>query len=87
MPMSVNVLVALDTKSYEIRSRIIAEAAPRLNVVNLKIFHPPAPLASPTVTFQDFTAQLAIIFRFESQAGTLCSGFDWVGSLFGPTFR
>jgi len=56
MPMSVNVLVALDTKSYEIRSRIIAEAAPRLNVVNLKIFHPPAPLASPTVTFQDFTA-------------------------------
>ena len=51
-----NVLVALDAKSYEILSQIIAEAAPRLNVVNLKIFTPPAPLASSTVTFQDFTA-------------------------------
>ncbi len=33
--MSVNVLVALDTKSYEILSRIIAQAAARLNVMDL----------------------------------------------------
>jgi len=33
MPMSVNVLVALDAKSYEILSRIIAQAAPGADVL------------------------------------------------------
>jgi hypothetical protein len=37
--MSVSVLVALDAKSYEIFGRIIAEAAARLDVMNLKILH------------------------------------------------
>ena len=71
--MSVSVLVAIDAKNYEILSRIIAEAAARLNVVNLKIFHLPVPLASPTVAFQDFTAELAISFRIKPQPGPLCS--------------
>jgi hypothetical protein len=40
--MSVSVLVALDAKSYKILSRIIAQSASRLNVMDLKILHPPA---------------------------------------------
>ena len=63
--MSANVLVALDTKSYEILSRIIAQAAARLNVMDLKIIHPPAPLATPTISLQDFPAELAICFRIK----------------------
>jgi hypothetical protein len=34
-----SVLGALDTKRYEIPSRIIAQAAPRQNVMVLKIIH------------------------------------------------
>ncbi len=65
--MSVDVLVALDAKAYEILSRIIAQSAPRLNVMDLKIFHSPAPLASPAISFQDFPAELAIGFRVKLQ--------------------
>ena len=63
--MSVSVLVALDTESYEILSRIIAQAAPRLNVMDLKIFHAPARLATPAVSLQDFLAELTISFRIK----------------------
>ena len=42
--MSVSVLMALNAKSYEILSRIITQAAPRLNEMDLKILHPPTPL-------------------------------------------
>jgi hypothetical protein len=31
--------------------------------MHLKIFHPPTPLASPTISLQDFAAELAIRFR------------------------
>jgi hypothetical protein len=65
MSMSVSVLVALDTESYEILSRIIAQAAPRLNVMDLKIFHAPARLATPAVSLQDFLAELTISFRIK----------------------
>ena len=37
--MSVGVLVVLDAKSHEILRRIIAQAAPRLDMMNLKILH------------------------------------------------
>jgi hypothetical protein len=50
MPMTVNVLVALDAKSYEILSRIIAQAAPGLDVMNLKTLEAPAQLATPAVS-------------------------------------
>ncbi len=40
--MSVNFLVALDAKSYEILSRIIAQTAPGLDVMDLKTLHLPA---------------------------------------------
>ena len=48
--MSVNVLVALDAKSYEILSRIIAQAAPGLEVMNLKTLDAPTRLATPAVS-------------------------------------
>src|ERR1700692_4370929 len=67
--MPVNVLVALDAKSYEILSRVIPQVAPPLNVMDLKILHPPAPLASPAVSLQNFPAELAISFRVKPQAG------------------
>ncbi len=66
--MSVGVLVALDAKGYEILSRIIAQSAPRLNVMDLKIFHSPTPLASPAISLQDFPAELSIGVRSKPQA-------------------
>ena len=56
MPMSVSALVALDAKSYEILSRVITQTAPRLDVMDLKAFHPPTPLASPAIALQNFSA-------------------------------
>ncbi len=69
--MSVSVLVAIGAKGYEILSRIITLAAPPLNVMDLKIFHSSARLASPAVSLQDFVAELAILYRIKSQAGTI----------------
>ena len=66
--MSVSVLVALDTKSYEILSRIIAQPAPRLNVMDLKALHAPARLATPAISLQNFAAELAIGFRVNPQS-------------------
>ena len=66
--MSVSVLVALDAKSYQILGRVIAQSAPRLNVMDLKILHAPARLATPAVSLQDFAAELAISFRIKPQA-------------------
>jgi hypothetical protein len=48
--MSVGALVALDTKSYQILGCVIAESAPRLNVMDLQTFHAPARLASPPIS-------------------------------------
>ena len=36
--------MARHTKGYQILGRVIAQAAPCLNVMNLKIFHPPTPI-------------------------------------------
>jgi hypothetical protein len=66
--MSVSVPVAHYAKSYEILGRIIAQSASWLNVMDLKIFHAPAPLATPTISLKDFPAKLAISFRLKSQA-------------------
>jgi hypothetical protein len=66
--MSVSVFVAPDTKSYEILSRIIARAAPRLDVMDLKALNTPTILAAPAVPLQNFTTELAISLRLEFQA-------------------
>jgi hypothetical protein len=59
--------VAADAKSYEILSRIIAQAAPRLNVMDLKVLDAPARLATPAVSLENFTAELAVGFSFKLQ--------------------
>ena len=48
---------------------VIAQSASRLNVMDLKIFHSPAALATPPISVQDFAAELTISFRTEPQAG------------------
>ncbi len=68
VPPSVCLLVTHGTKSYQILGRVIAEVAPRLDVVDLKIFRSSAELATPTVPLQDFTAQLLINFGLELHA-------------------
>ena len=68
--MSMGVLVALDAKSYEILSRVITQTAPRLDVMDLKILHPPARLTTPAISLQDFPAELAKSFRVKPQPGT-----------------
>jgi hypothetical protein len=68
-----NLLVAADAKSYEIFYGIIPQMAPPQNVVDLKILHVPARLATPAISLQDFTAKLAISFRIKPQAGPLCT--------------
>lgn len=56
------------TKNYQILGRVIAEAAPRLDVMDLKIFRSSAELAPPAVPLQDFTAEMTISFKLEFQA-------------------
>ena len=52
----------------QILGNVIAESAPRLNVMDLKILHAPARLATPAISLQDFAAELAISFRIKPQA-------------------
>ncbi|HET6145326.1 MAG TPA: hypothetical protein VFE02_17600 [Candidatus Acidoferrales bacterium] len=73
--MSVSVVVALGAESYEILSRIIAQSATPLDVMDLKIFHAPTGLAAPPVALQNFLAEFAISFWLKPQAGPLCSDF------------
>jgi hypothetical protein len=63
--------VTFCTKSNKILGRIIAQVAPRLNVMDLKILHAPAGLTSPAISLQNFTAELAIRFRIKPQASPL----------------
>jgi hypothetical protein len=39
--------------------------APRLNMMDLKILHAPASLATPAISLQNFPAKLAIRFRIK----------------------
>jgi hypothetical protein len=63
MPLSVSFLVAFDAESDEILGRIIAQAAPRLNVMDLKILRSPAGLAMPAVSLEHCAAELPVVFR------------------------
>ena len=67
-------LVARRAEGDQIFGNVIAQSAPRLNVMDLKIFHAPARLATPAVSLQDFTAELAISFRIKPQAWPLWRG-------------
>jgi hypothetical protein len=56
----------------QILSSVIAQSAPRPNVVDLKSLCASAPLATPAVPLHYFMAKLAISFRIKPQAGSLC---------------
>ncbi len=64
-------LMARFAEGDQILGSVIAQSAPPLNVMDLKIFHPPTPLASPAVSLEDFPAKLAISFRVKSQTRPL----------------
>ena len=57
-----------DAKSYQIFGRVIAVAAPRQNVMDLKVSDLPAQLATPTVPLEDFTTELAVSLGPKLQA-------------------
>jgi hypothetical protein len=67
-PKPVSFLVTHDAKSYQILGRVVSEAAPRLNVMDLKAFDLPARLATPTVPLEDLVAELAVSLGPELQA-------------------
>ena len=54
-----------EAKSNQILGRVIAEAAPPLDVMDLKVFDLPAPLTTPTVPLEDFMTELAIGLGFK----------------------
>jgi len=64
-------LMARRTEGDQIPCRVITQSASWLNVVDLKILHAPARLATPAVSLQNFTAKLAISFRIKPQAWPL----------------
>jgi hypothetical protein len=64
----VRLLVTRGTKSYQILGRVIAEATPRLDVMDLKIFRSSTELATPAVSLQNSAAELAISLWVEFQA-------------------
>ena len=64
-------LMARCAEGDQILGSVIAQSAPRLNVMDLKILHSPARLATPAISLQDFPAELAISFRVKPQAWPL----------------
>jgi hypothetical protein len=47
---SMSFFMAFGTKSYEIFYQVVPEVTPPLNVMDLKSFHSPAPLATPAIS-------------------------------------
>jgi hypothetical protein len=62
-------LMARRAEGDQVLGRVIAQSASRLNVMDLKAFHPPARLATPPISLQDLAAELAIGFWIKPQAG------------------
>ena len=71
--LSMGFLMARCAEGYQILGIVIAQSAPRLDVMDLKIFHFPATLAPPSVSLQNFTAELEVSFRIKPQAWPLSS--------------
>ena len=60
-------LVARCAEGDQILGCVIAQSTPRLNVMDLKIFHSSARLTTPAVSLQNFAAEVAISFSVKSQ--------------------
>jgi hypothetical protein len=66
-------LMARCAESDQILGSVITQSAARLNVMDLKILHATARLASPAISLQNFTAKLAISLGIKSQAWSFCT--------------
>jgi hypothetical protein len=66
-------LMARCAEGDQILGSVIAQSAPPLNVMDLKILHAPARLATPAISLQDFPTELAISFWIKHQAWPLGS--------------
>ena len=66
-------LMAQCAEGDQILGCVIAQLTSWLNMMNLKIFHPAARLATPAVSLQNFAAELAVRLRIEPQARPLTS--------------
>jgi len=65
-----------ETKSYQILCPVIAQPAPWLHVMDLRIIRASAELAMPSVPREDFTAELTIGLRIELQTWPFGSNFS-----------
>jgi hypothetical protein len=65
-------LMARCAEGDQILGRVITPSAPPLNVMDLKILHSPAPLTTPTISFQDYATELAISLGLKPQPWSLC---------------
>ena len=61
-------LMAKCAEGDQILGSVIAQPASRLNMMDLKMLNSPARLATPSISLQDFVAELAIGFRSKPQA-------------------
>jgi hypothetical protein len=61
-------LMARRAESDQILCSVIAQPAPELDVMDLKILHVSAPLTTPAISFQNFATELAIRLRIKPQA-------------------
>jgi hypothetical protein len=60
--------VTICTKGDQIFLDVITELTARLNMVNLKTFHPSARLATPAVSLEHLPAKLTICFGGKPQS-------------------
>ena len=67
LAMAVSILMTPDAKSYEILSRIIAQAASGLKVMDLEAFDAAAKLATPAIPLENFMAELAVCLSLKLQ--------------------
>jgi len=65
--------VAPMTQRNQVLFRIIAQSAPRSEVVNLEILQRPAPLATPAVPPQHPLAECCVQFRIQAHPRSLLS--------------
>jgi len=61
-----DVSMAPNAKSDQILGSVIAQSAPPLNVMDLKILHSATQLATPAISLQNFPAKFTISFRIKS---------------------
>lgn len=59
-------LMTILTESDQIVLLVVAQSAPPLNLMDLKILHVPARLTTPAISLQDFAAMLEIKFMSDS---------------------